>query len=226
VIRIALNVDVGEGFPFDEALLELADWGNVCCGAHAGSERLARETARRWLGEGRRVGAHPGYPHRRSMGRLTWSATGLGRSETLGSLLSQTEPLVKLGADFLKPHGALYTDSTQDGTPADLLVELLREFAVPLVGLAGSLHEELAARARVGFVPEGFADRRYRPDGLLVPRTDPRGVIQDLTEIESQTFWLMPRVGAVCVHGDHPSCVRTAQVVRRCLDLFSSDGPP
>lgn len=224
--QVALNVDVGEGFPFDDDLCPLADWGNVCCGAHAGSAPLAAETALKWLGQGRRVGAHPGYPHRESMGRLTWAATGLGESETLASLLSQTELLLEHGADYLKPHGAFYNDSTREGGPAEMLAEVVKTFMVPVVGLSGSLHEELAAHAGVEFLSEGFADRRYRSDGTLAPRSEPGSVIEDLVQVESQTIWLHSRVDTVCVHGDHSSCLAVAKVVRGCLDTLDASRAP
>jgi UPF0271 protein len=160
------------------------------------------------------------------MGRLTWGATGLGESETLDSLLSQTELLLGQGADYVKPHGAFYNDSTQEGGPAKMLVHILKTFGLPLVGLAKSLHEELAARAGVGFLSEGFADRRYRPDGSLEPRSVLGSVIEVLDLVESQTIWLLPRVDTVCVHGDHPSCLTVAKVVRGCLDTLGASLAP
>ncbi len=41
---IDLNVDIGEGFAYDRDLLSFASSANVCCGVHAGSEDLSRET--------------------------------------------------------------------------------------------------------------------------------------------------------------------------------------
>ena len=41
------------------------------------------------------------------------------------------------------------------------------------VFVLGSVKEEWVSRVQgVRFIPEGFADRRYRPDGSLVPRTE------------------------------------------------------
>ena len=67
--KIDLNVDIGEGFPHDRELLAFASSANVCCGTHAGSRELTIETVELCREHGLRVGAHPGYPDRASMGR-------------------------------------------------------------------------------------------------------------------------------------------------------------
>ena len=47
-----------------------------------------------------------------------------------------------------------------------------------LMGLPRSRLEELS-NGRCPFVAEGFADRRYRPDGSLVPRSEPDAFVAD-----------------------------------------------
>ena len=64
VRSIDLNADLGEGFPNDRALLELVTSASICCGAHAGSPEVIRQTLLDAAARGVVVGAHPGYPDR------------------------------------------------------------------------------------------------------------------------------------------------------------------
>ena len=66
---IDLNADLGEGFPNDRALLELVTSASVCCGAHAGSDDVIRQTLSAARHRGVVVGAHPGYRDREGFGR-------------------------------------------------------------------------------------------------------------------------------------------------------------
>jgi UPF0271 protein len=71
----------------------------------------------------------------------------------------------------------------------------------------------------VQFIAEGFPDRRYRPDGSLVPRSEPAAVLHDLAEIEAQVVRLVEegRVETLCIHGDEPSAVANADRIRLIL---------
>ena len=77
-------------------------------------------------------------------------------------------------------------------------------------------------------VPEAFADRSYRPDGQLVPRTQRNAVLHNVSTIADRVASMVTagRVGAVdgstikitvksiCVHGDSPGAVDIARAVR------------
>lgn len=217
--RVDLNVDIGEGAPYDDELILLATSANVCLGAHAGSEETTRETIRKCRDRGLRLGAHPGIPDREGRGR-----SPLGnpdpplRQRWRDSLRKQLESASEAASfAYLKPHGALYNESTRPGLAADLVAELLDRFALPLMGLPGTHHEELARRAGVPFLREGYADRRLGPDGRLVPRTEPGAVLVEPVEIEAAVRRILPDVDSLCVHGDSPRCVETARLVRRVV---------
>jgi UPF0271 protein len=216
VKRVDINVDVGEGFPFDGALLEIATSANVCCGAHAGSAGLAIETAAQCRSLGLRVGAHPGPPDRASMGRAPLAIEDeQDRLELLTSLMAQ----VRIAPwDYVKPHGALYNAATRPGPATVPLVATVLHLKLPLMGLPGTHHEHIAFAAEVPFVREGFADRAYLPSGLLVPRTEPGAVLTDPGLIAKQVLVLAQRVDSICVHGDTPGCVETAALVRKTLE--------
>src|SRR5262249_40311429 len=87
-----------------------------------------------------------------------------------------------------------------------------------LVGLPGSRLELVSAR-RCPFFAEGFADRRYLPDGSLVPRSRPDAMIDDPGEAVNQVIWLVTekKVRTICVHGDNPQAVDFVRELRTVL---------
>jgi UPF0271 protein len=91
-------------------------------------------------------------------------------------------------------------------------------YGLPLVGLPGSALEA-EAEGFVPFVPEGFADRRYRPDGSLVPRAESDAFVHDPGEAVKQVEWLIRERGVrtICVHGDNPEAVAFVKAVRAAL---------
>ncbi len=214
--RIDINVDVGEGFPFDDALLEIATSANVCCGAHAGSVELCLATVEKCRSLGVRVGAHPGTPDRASMGRAPLLVEDeQERVEILRTLMEQCSIAQW---DYVKPHGALYNATTKPGPATVPLVAVMLHLRLPLMGMPGTHHEHIAYAAETAFIREGFADRAYLPDGRLVPRTEPGAVLTDLDVIAAQVVTLAERVDSICVHGDSPGCVEIALHVRRTLE--------
>ena len=64
---------------------------------------------------------------------------------------------------------------------------------------------------------EGFADRRYREDGTLVPRNELNSVLEDPEEIRKQVLEIAPKVDSICLHGDTPNCLQFAELVKKTL---------
>lgn len=220
---IDLNADLGEGFPNDRALLRLVSSASVCCGAHAGDPLSIRQTLR-WAREfGVVVGAHPGYRDREGFGRRE-RVMPAGHLDL--EIAEQIAELTTWGAmeavpiRFLKPHGALYNQAQREADVARVVLTAALTSNLPLLGQPGTLLESLAGERGVRFVPEGFPDRRYRPDGSLVPRTEPGAVLHDPREIEEQVLRLAEegRVATLCIHGDEPAAVANADRVRRILE--------
>ena len=69
------------------------------------------------------------------------------------------------------------------------------------------------------FIAEGFADRRYRADGSLVPRSEPDAFIHDPAEAVRQVEWLLRERGVqtVCVHGDNAQALEFVKAMREAL---------
>jgi UPF0271 protein len=64
---------------------------------------------------------------------------------------------------------------------------------------------------------EGFADRRYEPDGSLRPRRFADALITDAAEAGRQAVELAGRVETICIHGDTPGAAAIAAAVRDAL---------
>jgi UPF0271 protein len=86
------------------------------------------------------------------------------------------------------------------------------------MGLPGSRLQALCA-GRVPFVAEGFADRRYLPDGSLVPRARPDAFVEEPDEAVRQAEWLLREKGVqtLCVHGDNPKALAFVRTLRAAL---------
>ncbi len=216
---IDLNCDLGEGAGHDAELLSLVTTANVCCGVHAGDPETAHLTIAAAVYLGVRVGAHPSHPDREHFGRRE-----LDRSprQIYADCVYQIGALAALARDcgtrlsHVKPHGALYNQACRDRAVAEPVVAAAGMFGLPVMGLPNSQLQSLAGDR---FIPEGFADRRYRSDGSLAPRSEPGAVLDDPAEAARQALELVRRgsVRTLCVHGDNTRAVEFLKAVRAAL---------
>lgn len=220
-----LNADVGEGGAQDEELFAAGiTSANIACGAHAGDAGTMAKSCALAATHGVMIGAHPGYADRPNFGRR---AIVLSNADLAQLLEAQLRELAGCAARVgrklahVKPHGALYHALNNDPSAAETLLAIMAR-CVPKAALfgppAGALRDA-AARAGCVFVPEGFIDRGYLPDGRLVPRGEPGDVLERGDEITAQTL-AQARAGHVrtlCVHGDGPQAVRWLQLARAAL---------
>ncbi|MBA3740004.1 MAG: LamB/YcsF family protein, partial [Chloroflexi bacterium] len=85
--------------------------------------------------------------------------------------------------------------------------------------------------AKLRFIPEAFADRRYLTDGSLQPRTEPGSLITDADAAAAQAVGVTQgavtavdgsrlelRAESICCHGDTPGVVEIAAAVRRAIE--------
>jgi 5-oxoprolinase (ATP-hydrolysing) subunit A len=217
---IDLNCDLGEGCGLDEQLMPLITSANICCGFHAGNadtSAAALELAKRY---GVRVGAHPGYDDAEHFGRLdkdlTWEQVHTLCLYQFGALNGLTR-LTREPIRYIKPHGALYNQACRDDKFASPIVTAAHDLNLAVVGLPGSRLEALCKLPE--FVREGFADRRYLPDGSLVPRSQPNAFVDGVQEALRQAEWLIRERGVrtLCVHGDNPHAVSFVRALRGAL---------
>jgi len=217
---IKLNCDLGEGCPFDADLMSRIDYANICCGFHAGDARTTRTALVLAKQHNVVVGAHPGYADREHFGRreLTLSPDQL-RAELIFQIGGLREMARDVGVvlRYIKLHGALYNQANRDAELAGRIAEIAQIVCLSVMGLPGSALE--IACASVGYLREGFADRRYRADGSLVPRSEPDAFVHDPVEAITQARWLIETRGidTLCVHGDNPEALAFVAKLREGL---------
>jgi UPF0271 protein len=221
-MRIDLNCDLGEGCLHDDELLALTTSANIACGAHAGDANTALATLTGAARHGVSVGAHPGFFDRDHFGRRELKRQP---AEIYNDCVYQIGALIALArvagtpVRYLKAHGALYNMACRDDSLAATLLQVAEFFDLPIVGLPGSKLETVSLN-RVRFVAEGFADRRYRSDGSLLPRDQPDALVDDPAEAVSQAMRLIQKHGVetLCVHGDNPQAVAFVRGLRTSLE--------
>jgi UPF0271 protein len=218
---IDLNADLGEGCPHDAELMPLLTSANIACGFHAGDPATAHTALRLAARHGVQAGAHPGFPDREHFGRQEMVRT---EEQVFEDCVYQVGALAGLARAagvplrYVKPHGALYNVACRDDAYARPVVAAAESFGLALLGLPGSRLEAQSA-GRCPFVAEGFADRRYLPDGSLVPRSRPDAFVEDPAEAVRQAEWLVRERGVrtLCVHGDNPRAVLFVRELRQAL---------
>jgi 5-oxoprolinase (ATP-hydrolysing) subunit A len=221
-MTIDLNCDLGElpDAALEEALMAHISSANVACGGHAGDALTMRgtvELARRY---GVAVGAHPGYPDRPNFGRLPLALSGEQIAETV---YQQIQALAAIAGHLahVKPHGALYNVAASNPDVARAIAEGVARFTkdLVLVGLAGSVMLDVWREMGFRVAAEGFADRRYQPDGSLRSRQFPDALITQPDEAAAQALRLarQGQVQTICVHGDTPGSVEIVAAVARAL---------
>jgi UPF0271 protein len=218
---VDLNCDLGEGCPHDAELMPLITSANVACGGHAGDLTTALETLLLAKRHGVQVGAHPGFLDRASFGRreLELSAERVYlETWTQITALVGLARIAGVALRYVKPHGALYNMACRDVATARPVVHAVEEHGLALMGLPASALARVAD-GRCPYVAEGFADRRYRPDGSLVPRSQPDAFVDDVEEAVRQALWLLRERGVrtLCVHGDNPQALAFVVALREGL---------
>ncbi|MFT4299417.1 MAG: 5-oxoprolinase subunit PxpA [Aeromicrobium sp.] len=219
-MRVDLNADVAESAE-DLALLDVATSANVCCGAYAGGVDLMVKACERAARRGVTIGAQVGYADPEGFGRRRLDPPG---GELLTCLREQIDLLADI-ADaagtplaYVKPHGALYNTIVSDERQASVVVEAVAPYGLPLLGLPQAASLRLARAEGLPVAVEGFADRAYRPDGTLVPRSEPGAVLTDPGVVAAQAVRLAAGVDSLCVHGDSPGALGLARSVREALE--------
>ncbi len=224
-MAVDLNADVGEGFDADPALLLLVTSANVACGFHAGDAQTMRAVCAAAVAAGVSIGAHVSYRDREGFGRR---ALAVDAATIAADVAEQVAALHAAAAavggrvGFVKPHGALYHRASSDSECAEALVSAVAG-AGPLavLGFPGSALLAQARDAGLPAVAEGFADRAYAADGMLVPRSEPGSVLAAAAAARQAVALAEGRFGdgvrSICVHGDTAGAAALAAEVRDAL---------
>jgi UPF0271 protein len=239
-LQIDINCDMGEGGANDEALLEYVTSANIACGVHAGSAELMRRTMSLAAARGVGIGAHPGLADTESMGRCETVLTPPDAYDLVWSqvmLMAVVAREMGLTMRHVKPHGTLYNQAARDPALAEAVANAVRTVDPKLIlfALAGSELARAGLAAGLRVAREAFADRRYRADGALVPRTQAGAVIDDPVQAAQQALRLAREhkltaidgteltihADTICIHGDNP---RAIEIARRIREMFFLEG--
>lgn len=224
----------------DAELLPYVTSANVACGVHAGDPTTMDQTVLLALTSGVRVGAHPGYPDRANFGRVFVEMSADEIENLIVFQVGALQGFVRSRGGrvtHVKPHGALYHSAGEFPDVARAIAEGVRRVGddLVLVGAAGSLLVGAGEDAGLAVAEEAFADRRYRPDGTLVPRGEPGALLIDPDEAAEQAVGLardgvaiaqgrtrIPvRADTICIHGDTPGAV---EIAKRIHEVFRNAG--
>lgn len=225
---IDLNADVGErpgeaGVAADAEIIAAFSSVNVACGFHAGDAATMRAVCAEAVLRHKRIGAHVSYLDREGFGRRDIDVD----PETLRQQLAQQIAALRVhaGAEhgrvgYVKPHGALYNRAAVDRARAETVVAAIASVDRHLKLLAPPGSEMLRAAEAHGIegVAEGFADRTYRADGTLVPRSQPDSVLgHEQALAQSMELAGSGRFRSLCVHSDTPGAAELGIAIRNRL---------
>ena len=241
MLVVDLNCDMGESFGAwkmgnDAALLDHVTSANIACGFHAGDPTTIRKTIELALEKKVAIGAHPGYPDLQGFGRRSMT---IKPDEVFDLVLYQVAAVKgiceSLGGRLhhVKPHGALYNQAVNDRNLSAAIARAVAKADPNLIyfGLAGS--QMLADAEELGLrtAAEVFADRTYRSDGTLTPRTEPNAFIRNIEQSISQVLQMVGtrtvttiageavpiEAETICIHGDSPGALDFAIAIRQAL---------
>jgi UPF0271 protein len=232
-----LNADLGEGVGNDAAMLEIVSSANIACGGHAGNQETMLAALRAAKAHGVTVGAHPGFADPEHFGRRRLV---LPPAELDASIRAQVRGLVELAeaegvpVRYVKLHGALANMAAEDPAIAAVSFAACEGLVQEMGLLAIDNSAQVDVGEMMGFrvLREAYADRAYRPDGLLVSRSEPGAVLHDADEIAARAVRLaktgeivaidgsiiQTEAKSLCIHGDTPDAVGIAWAVRAALE--------
>ncbi len=233
---IDINCDLGEGIGNDEQIMPYISSANIACGYHAGDEKTMKETVELCKKYSVAVGAHPSFADRENFGRTDML---LPPTEVYETVIEQIKTLEKIASasgvslHHVKPHGALYNMAARDKSLAPLiaLAVLDTNRKCILYGLSGSYLIKEGRNHGLKTASEVFADRTYKDDGSLTPRSKPDALIVDTDKAVAQVLQMIKGgtvtsttgkkisivAETICLHGDGEHAVEFAKAVHDAL---------
>jgi UPF0271 protein len=213
--------------------MKMISSANVACGFHAGDPHVMRHTVALAKENGVAVGAHPGLPDLMGFGRRDMKVSTDELKDyfvyQIGALKAFVEA-AGMKMQHVKPHGALFKMSLDDGRLAVAMAEAAKEVDPEFIVMAptGTVLIEGAQEVGLRVGREAYADRAYNLDKSLVNRSIPGAVIKDtesikaridqlmqtstVTTIDGQTMEL--EFESICLHGDTPGAAELIQTIR------------
>jgi UPF0271 protein len=219
----------------DAAIMSYITIANVACGFHASDPTVMARTVRLAKKHGVKVGAHPSLPDLQGFGRREMK---MQPDELTDCIIYQVGALrgflerEGMPLNHIKPHGALYGMAARSEEVARAVAKAAKVFKVPLMGMAGTLHEKVYKAAGVPFISEFYADLDYAKDGSLIitreheavdPKAAAKRALRAVEEGKVKSVEgpdVRVRADCVCVHSDTPGAVEVAKAVHKTLAGF------
>lgn len=241
-LSVNLNADMGEGFGAydigdDDAILKIIRSANIACGFHAGDPLTMRRVVERAKEEGVSIGAHPGFNDLWGFGRRRIQMNANELENLIAYQIGALQAMASFSGEkvtHVKPHGALNNMAAENADYAMAVGRAIKAVDPKLiyVALSGSEMEKAAVQLGLPLAREGFCDRLYDDNGNLVSRSIPGSVIHDPKVATEQVVRMVVEgeivsasgkrikrhVDSLCVHGDEPTAVALAAMVRQGLE--------
>jgi UPF0271 protein len=239
--KIDLNSDMGEGFGAwemgdDLALLDHIDSTNIACGWHAGDPERMKNLVAAAIQKNVFIGAHPSLPDLLGFGRREMAITPNDAYNYVLYQVGALQAFIRAQGGKLhhvKPHGAFYNQAAKDINLAQAIAQAVKDLGDGLIlyGLASSCFVAAAQKVGVPLWQEVFADRRYTPEGYLVPRNQANAMIKTEDEAVEQVLRMANegevialdgsvvkvQADTLCIHGDSPSALDFVRKIRPLL---------
>lgn len=239
-MTLIVNCDMGESFGLyrmgdDEAIMPFISVANVACGFHGSDFNHMHTTVKRARKFGVKVGAHPSLPDLQGFGRREMK---MGREELANCILYQVGALKAfldaegMPLNHIKPHGALYGMAARQEHVAHAVCDAAAVYKVPLMGMAGTLHEKIYTERGFKMIAEFYADLDYADDGNLIitreheakdPADAAARCVRAIKEHKTRSVGgkdVAVGADAICVHSDTPNAVAIASAVREAVKPY------
>jgi len=234
---LAINCDMGESFALykmgdDEGMMPHITIANIACGFHASDPSVMAHTVRLAKRHNVKVGAHPSLPDLQGFGRREMKMRPEELTDCIVYQVGALKGFLKregMALFHVKPHGSLYGMAARSLEVAKAVANAAKVFNVPVLGMAGTLHEQVYAAEGLQFISEYYADLEYADDGSLIitrehhavdPKRAAERALRAVREgvVESANGKAVRvRADCVCVHSDTPNAVEVAQAVKAAV---------
>ncbi len=215
---------MGEGIGNEKQILPFIDAANITCGYHAGDEESMRTTVQLCIEQKVLIGAHPSFNDRGNFGRKEIDLPLPQVYQLIRDQLHLIEKIIVEGGgrmNHVKPHGALYNMSARNKDLASTIARAVKDHHPDLIiyGLRGSHSISEAAELGLKTAAEIFADRTYKADGHLTPRTESGALINDPEQMIAQLLQMkeQPDTDTVCIHSDGAHAIEFAKLIHQTL---------
>lgn len=223
---------MGEGIGNDELIMPFISSASIACGYHTGDVNTIYQTVELAMKHNVAIGAHVSYLDKSNFGRTEMNLS----SDEVYELVEQQLIILKEIADLfdkplthVKPHGALYNQSSKDKVLANTIARAVKDFdhQLTLFGLSESHSISEAELLGLKTANEVFADRSYQDDGSLTSRSQTNAMIEDTAAmikqvlqminegtVTSVTGKIIPiKAETICIHGDGKHAVGFAKAI-------------